>query len=142
MTSLSFPDINVWLALASHEHVHGRLAAAWWEEAGSTIAFTRFTQLGFLRLLTTAAAMDGKPLSMSDAWRVYNGFYRDDRVHFAPEPVEVEERFRRRTRGASVSPKIWADAWMLASAEASGATLVTFDRALAKQGAHCLLPGK
>lgn len=139
MTSLSFPDINVWLALATVEHVHGRLAAAWWSEATHPIAFTRFTQLGFLRLVTTAAAMDGKPLSMRGAWRVYDGFYRDDRVHFAPEPAEVEEHFRRRTRGSSASLKVWADAWMLASAEASGATLVTFDRALAKQGAHCLL---
>jgi predicted nucleic acid-binding protein len=37
-------------------------------------------------------------------------------------------------------PKLWADAWLLAFAAAAGGTVVTFDRALAARGAHCLLP--
>jgi hypothetical protein len=64
MNSLSFPDIHVWLAVAAPEHVHAPMARRWWEQETGIIAFSRLTQLGFLRLMTTAAAMDGKPLDV------------------------------------------------------------------------------
>jgi uncharacterized protein len=139
MSSLSFPDVNVWLALASSEHVHAVAAHRWWEQETGCIAFSRITQMGFLRLMTTAAAMDGKPLSMTDAWRVHDRLFEDDRVALVPEPAEVEARFREYAMGRMASPKLWADAWLLAFARASDGTLVTFDRALATRGTHCLL---
>ena len=139
MTSLSFPDVNVWLALASSEHIHSAVARRWWEKETGSIAFSRVTQLGFLRLMTTAAAMDGKPLTMARAWRVHDRLYDDDRVTFLPEPPEIETRFRAYASAQTASPKVWADAWLLAFAEAAEGTLITFDRALAAQGAHSLL---
>lgn len=139
MGSLSFPDMNVWLALASVEHIHSELARNWWENEVGTIAFCRLTQLGFLRLMTTAAAMDGKPLTIADAWRVYDRLYDDDRVTFVAEPVEVEKRFREKAVGRTASPKVWADAWLLATAQEAGGVLVTLDKALAGRGARCLL---
>ncbi|MFZ0393588.1 MAG: TA system VapC family ribonuclease toxin [Terracidiphilus sp.] len=142
MSSLSFPDLNVWLALATPEHVHARMARQWWDGEAGQIAFCRLSQLGFLRLVTTAAVMDGKPLGISEAWRVYDRFYEDDRVTFVHEPREAELRFREKAAGRTASPKIWADAWMLAIAQGSGGTLVTFDNALASRGANCLLPHK
>src|ERR1017187_9169709 len=72
MTSLTFPDINVWLALVTSEHVHHASASRWWEQESNRIGFSRLTQLGFLRLMTTAAALDGKPLAMAEAWRVHD----------------------------------------------------------------------
>ena len=140
MSLLSFPDINVWLALATPEHVHSALAQRWWNGEDGTIAFCRLTQLGFLRLVTTAAVMDGKPLTISEAWRVYDRFYDDDRMTFISEPPEVEKRFREKATGKTASPKVWADAWLLAVAQAAEGVLVTFDKALAPRGAHCLLP--
>jgi toxin-antitoxin system PIN domain toxin len=140
MSSLSFPDVNVWLALAAPEHVHAAAARRWWEHETNSIVFSRFTQLGFLRLMTTAAAMDGKPLTMIKAWHVYDRFFEDDRVGFVTEPPEVETRFRKYTAGRTASPKLWADAWLLAFAQAAQGTLVTLDRGLAALGAHCLLP--
>ena len=139
MTSLSFPDINVWLSLAAPEHVHAAIAKHWWEEESANIAFSRVTQIGFLRLMTTAQAMDGKPLNMAEAWRVYDRFFEDDRVIFIPEPPDVEKPFRARTAARMSSPKMWADAWLLALAEAAEGILVTFDQALASRGARCLL---
>lgn len=139
MGSLSFPDINVWLALATTEHVHAGIARAWWAEESGSIAFCRLTQLGFLRLVTTAAVMDNKPLTMSAAWRVYDRFFEDDRVLFVAEPPEIESLFRERSTGRSASPKVWADAWLLAFAQAAGGVLVTFDKTLVPRGAHCLL---
>jgi uncharacterized protein len=139
MSSLTFPDRNVWLALATSEHIHSGLARRWWEGENGVIAFSRFTQLGLLRLMTTAAAMDGKPLTLAAAWRVYDRFFEDDRVAFVPEPVGTEERFRELTKGKSASPKLWADAWLLALSHAAGGALVTFDKALGSRGAYCLL---
>lgn len=140
MSSLSFPDVNVWLALATIEHVHAGLARRWWKEECGRIGFSRFTQLGFLRLMTMAAAMDGKPLTIAEAWRVYDRFWSDDRVLFIAEPPDFEPRFRRYAAGSKPSPKIWADCWLLAFADAGNGTLVTFDEALATRGARCLLP--
>jgi uncharacterized protein len=142
MNSLSFPDVNVWLALATREHVHSALAMRWWEEETGVIAFSRFAQLGFLRLVTTAAAMDGKPLTLAEAWRVYDRFYEDDRVAFLSEPPGVNERFRSQASGPVASPKVWADIWLLAVAQAADGILVTFDRTLASRGALCLLPNE
>jgi len=90
--------------------------------------------------MTTAAAMDGKPLSMTEAWRVHDRLFEDARVAFMPESSGVEARFRGHAAGRTASPKLWADAWLLAFAEAAGGTVITFDRALAARGAHCLLP--
>ena len=86
--------------------------------------------------------MDGKPLTMIEAWCAYDRFFEDARVQFFHEPLDVEARFRRRTSDSTVSPKVWADAWLLAVAEAAGGTLVTLDRALAGRGAQCLLGGR
>jgi toxin-antitoxin system PIN domain toxin len=140
--ALNFPDLNVWLALATPEHVHAPVARHWWGQESGAIAFSRLTQLGFLRLMTTAAAMDGRPLTITQAWRVYDRFYDDDRVLFVAEPPEIEQTFREKAVGRQASPKIWADAWLLAMAEAAGGVLVTFDKALGARGAHCLLPAR
>lgn len=140
MTSLSFPDVNVWMALVLEHHVHRPAARAWWQTANGMIVFTRLTQIGMLRLLTTSAAMDGKPLAMDKAWRVHDGLFADDRVALLAEPVDAERHFREYAAGRIAAPKLWADAWLLAVAHSAGGTLITFDRRLAARGATCLLP--
>lgn len=139
MSSLSFPDINLWLALAAPEHPHSAKALRWWRAEEGSIGFCRLTALGLLRLVTTAAAMDQKPLNMDEAWWVYERFFEDDRVVFLAEPEAAEALFRQNARGQQASPKLWADAWLLAFAEAAGGQLVTFDRALGQRGARCLI---
>jgi toxin-antitoxin system PIN domain toxin len=140
MPSLSFPDINVWLALLLADHVHRAEAKQWWDsDESDIIAFVRFTQLGVLRLLTTAAAMNGKPLTMPAAWAAYDRLFVDDRVALLDEPREVEARFRQYAPHDRASPKLWADSWLLAFAHEAGGTIVTFDRALAARSERCLL---
>jgi hypothetical protein len=51
---------------------------------------TRLTQISLLHLLTTPAAMDGKPLTMGNAWRVHDRLSEDDRVALLPEPAAFE----------------------------------------------------
>jgi toxin-antitoxin system PIN domain toxin len=135
---LSIPDINVWMALTLPEHPHNGPAARWWQRLEGRICFVRLSQMGLLRLATTASAMSGRPLSMTQAWQLYDEFFLDERVGFLPEPANIEVKFRERAAGHSSSPKVWGDAWMLAHAEMSGGVLVTFDKALGPRGAHCL----
>jgi uncharacterized protein len=142
MTPLSFPDVNVWFALAAPEHEFAAFAKRWWNAYPGSIAFCRMSQLALLRLLTTAATMDGKPLSNLEALAVHDRFFHDDRVIFVSEPREAEAQFRIHAALPSASPKVWADVWLLACAQTAGGTLVTFDRALASRSSQCLLLGK
>ena len=140
MTSSIFPDVNVWLALLLENHVHRVAARRWLESTESgLIGFLRVTQMSVLRLLTTPAAMNGKPLRMPEAWAAYDRLFGDDRVAFFDEPRGIDDAFRKYARKNHASPKLWADAWLLAFAEAAGGTVITFDQALAARGAHCLL---
>jgi hypothetical protein len=59
---------------------------------------------------------------------------------FVAEPPEVDKRFREKAMGRTASPKVWADAWLLAVADSAEGVLVTFDTTLASRGALCLLP--
>ena len=137
--SLAFPDVNVWLALSSEEHTQRRAALNWWRSNDGPIVFCRITQMGLLRLLTTAAVMNQKPLSMKEAWKVHDGFLGDERVEFLTEPPALERAFREFSSSAHASPKLWADAYLTAFASECGGRLVTFDRSLARRSRHCLL---
>ena len=73
MPGLSFPDVNVWMAALLPEHIHHELAKSWWEsDEFDSICFTRVTQISVLRLLTTPAIMNGKPLTIKAAWKLYD----------------------------------------------------------------------
>ena len=77
---------------------------------------------------------------MAEAWSLWDRIWADDRISFLPEPEHIEKEFRSRTRLGSASPKVWADAYLLAFASAAGLKLVTFDRALKSQGVNVLVP--
>ena len=53
--------------------------------------------------------------------------------------MALEREFRLRSRLASRSPKVWADAYLLAFAATAGVKLITFDRALKTHGADVLV---
>lgn len=146
--TLFFPDINVWLALCDVSHRHHAPA---WNWLGSLalderLLLSRFTQLGILRLLTNSAVMGIATLTLGEAWAVYDRWLEDPRVEFHPEPHRVDSEFRRRTKpfSAKQATKWVPDCWLLAFAEAAGARLVTFDRALCefaqKQSHKAVIP--
>jgi predicted nucleic acid-binding protein len=83
--------------------------------------------------------MNSRPLTMNAAWKAHDRLYKDARVVFLAEPVSLEEPLRRLASGGAASPKLWADAYLTAFASRSGATLVTFDRALASRSDNSLL---
>jgi toxin-antitoxin system PIN domain toxin len=140
-----FPDVNVWLALAYRGHQHHPAAAAWFERLKAEEAvFCRFTQLGFLRLLTHPTVMRDEVKTQQEAWKAYDQLASDARVSFysETEPERVEAALRALTASSRFAHQQWPDAYVAAFATAAGLTLVTFDRALGKlAGKECLLLG-
>lgn len=126
--------------LCSSRHVHSEKARAWFEEAGEEqFLFCRFTQITVLRLLATEKIMGRDTKSMSEAWGLWDRVSADDRIVFLPEPEDIEREFRSRSRLSSPSPKVWADAYLLAFASVAGLRLITFDQALKSRGANVLV---
>ena len=143
-----FPDLNVWLALAIDGHPHESAAWKWLEllPGGARILFARYTQVGVLRLLTNRAAMGPGVLTVRQAWDVYDRWLNDPRVDFHAEPYGMDPAFRDATASFDSEPasKWIGDSYLLAFAQRSNATLVTFDKALAnlahKQGYRAIVP--
>lgn len=140
MNTLNFLDANVWLALLWNRHSQSERARAWFERAEDEQYFwCRFTQLTVLRLLTNEKVMGRDAQSMSEAWKVWDRISADSRMVFLGEPEGIEKEFRARSRLSTRSPKVWADAYLLAFAAVSGLKFVTFDRALEAKGADVLV---
>lgn len=147
--TLFFPDLNVWLALSDDGHPHNSVAWAWLNGLAddSTLIFSRYTQIGLLRLLTNTAVMGGKTLTLRKAWAAYDDWLQDPRVQFYPEPRNVDAAFRMATEpfAGKTASKWVGDCWLLAYAEAAQARLVTFDQALCdfalKRGCRAVMPG-
>jgi len=140
MNTLNFLDANVWLALLWNRHVHSDTARVWFEAAeDEQFFFCRFTQVTVLRLLTTEKIMKKDTQTMSQAWAIWDKLWADDRIAFLPEPEDLETEFRARSRLSSASPKVWADAYLLAFASAAGLKLVTLDKALKSHSADILV---
>ena len=146
--TLFCPDLNVWLALSVEGHTHNAAAWRWMRSrpAQSRLLFSRFTEIGLLRLLTNSAVMSDRVLTVRQAWRVYDGWMDDPRVEFYPEPQNTGSAFREAMEPFATKPasKWVGDCWLLAFAAEAGATLVTFDRALlefaGKRGDSAVLP--
>jgi toxin-antitoxin system PIN domain toxin len=133
MTLSAFPDINVWVAMTFAGHVHHRTASEWFYSLSESdeLVFCRFTQLGFLRLLTLSAVMGNSVRTQRQAWNQYDVYILDGNARMMPEPASLDGSFRRLTDLNSSSPQHWGDSYLAAFAGQAGVRLVTFDRALA-----------
>lgn len=145
-----FPDLNVWLALSVGSHAHSCDAWHWLDMLSSeaTLIFSRYTQVGLLRLLTNRSVMGEQTLILREAWAVYERWLNDPRVEFHPEPRGIDAAFREATApfAAQQASKLVGDCYLLAYAKQSHATLVTFDGALSeigrKRGYAVIVPGR
>ena len=143
-----FPDLNVWLALSIDKHMHSEEAWNWLKKLPqeAKLIFSRYTNLGLLRLLTNQSAMGEHKLTLKGAWSLYDGWLADSRVEFHPEPRGVDPLLRELTEPFANKPasNIIGDCYLLACARASHATLVTFDRVLhdlaRKKGYAAVMP--
>ena len=140
LISSVFPDLNVWIALSSTRHVHHSQAIRWFHTLEETqLIFCRYTQLGFLRLLTTEAVMGSDTLSHRQAWEEYDAWLQSGVAVFLDEPRQLEQTFRSLSAQPRSSPKEWADSYLGAFSIASGIRLVTFDRGLKSRVKEAIL---
>jgi toxin-antitoxin system PIN domain toxin len=123
-------DVNVWVALAISRHIHHSDAVGWFDSLSDrdSVYFCRVTQQGFLRLVTTTAALGTDAVSNDLAWDGYLRLRRDPRIHWIEEPEGLDELWMRWGRAKDSSPKKWMDAYLAAFARLHGLRLVTFDR--------------
>jgi uncharacterized protein len=146
--TLFFPDLNVWLALSDTGHTHSASAWIWLRilPDDHRLIFSRYTQIGLLRLLTNTSVMGDQTLTVSKAWNVYDRWLEDPRVEFYPEPRNLDTGFRQATEpfAARQASKAVGDCFLLAYARELQATLVTYDRALhefaRKRGYAAVIP--
>ncbi|MGA9060595.1 MAG: TA system VapC family ribonuclease toxin [Terracidiphilus sp.] len=143
MKSLIFPDVNVWLALNYEKHIHNRVVVEWYETLvhATIFVFCRHTQMGLFRVLSMEPVMKQDSMSQAQCWEVYDHWIDSGLAFVAQEPPGLESCMRERTQEKLVSPKVWADAYLGAFAEAGNLTLVTFDRALAGRVKGAVLLG-
>jgi toxin-antitoxin system PIN domain toxin len=147
--SLFFPDLNVWLGLSVAGHTHNATSWKWLTllPLGATLIFSRYTQIGLLRLLTNESVLGEQTLTLRKAWATYDRWRDDPRVEFHPEGRELDTLFREATEpfAAKQASKWVGDCYLLAYARHSQATLVTFDAALhayaKKLGYPAITPG-
>lgn len=142
MTSSLLPDVNVWVAMHHQLHAHHNTAQAWYEGLnGPLLVFCRQTQLGFFRILTTAAVMGNETVTQRQCWTIYEKWLTSGFAVEQSEPPNIGPAFRARTFATEPAPKTWMDAYLSAFAECAGLTLVTFDRALAGKVEGAVLLG-
>jgi toxin-antitoxin system PIN domain toxin len=122
------PDINVWIALVSDRHVHHDAAINWFDRIGAgEAAFCRITQMGFLRLLTNRHVMGADMVTQKEAWLVYQKLSKDSRVFFLPEPLTIEDEWRRLTQSVVASNHTWTDAYLAVFASLRNLKIISFD---------------
>ena len=126
-------DTGVWIGLAFDSHPLHRMARDVFESADSErpIAFCRATQNSFLRLLTTPtiqALYGGPAVTNAQAWAKSQELLALPQVVWLAEPVALESEWKRCGAVATVSPKVWMDAYLAAFAISGDLELVTFER--------------
>jgi uncharacterized protein len=141
MTLSVFPDLNVWMALTLRTHEHHDVAWSWYKGLSKTtdVAFCRFTQMGFLRLMTTQSVAGAHVLNQRQAWAAYDRWIVESDCIFEEEPFGLEVEFRGFADRTKPNPKEWADSYLAAFAAAKSMELVTFDRALSMRAKQAIL---
>jgi uncharacterized protein len=69
-------------------------------------------------------------IDRSQAWRLFDQLWADERVLWADEPDALDAVWRAISVRADQSHKLWTDDYLAAFAQASHLTLATLDRKL------------
>jgi toxin-antitoxin system PIN domain toxin len=127
---VSLVDAGVWLAAIWGRHTHHRIAKQWFDEQPDDLILCRVTQMSLLRLLSNPAIMREDVVTRSEAWRIVDRIWSDNRVLWAAEPDHLESVFRAISARDDYSHILWTDDYLAAFAQASGASLATLDTKL------------
>ena len=83
--------------------------------------------------------MQADALTQRQCWELYTEWIAGGRAEFWSEPFGIDLVFQRTTMSDQRTPKVWADLYLAAFAQAANLTLVTFDRALAAKAKGAVL---
>lgn len=123
-------DVGVWLAAVWGRHIHHPVAADWFGKEADDILFCRVTQMGLLRLLSNPAIMGDDAIDRSQAWRIFDQLWADERVQWVDEPAELDAVWRVLSARDDQNHQLWTVDYLAAFAQTSDATLTTLDRKL------------
>lgn len=126
-------DTNVWVAAVFPTHIFHQAARAFLAKAQPTdpALFCRFTQLSFLRLISTPALLrtyGAEGMSNRDALVAYEALMALPQVREQGEPKGVSALWHGLATRDTASPKVWMDAYLAAFAIAGGFRLLTLDK--------------
>ena len=123
-------DVGVWLAAIWGRHARHRIARQWFDGQSDDLILCRVTQMSVLRLVSNPAIMGEDAVTRSEAWRIIDQLWSDNRVLWAEEPDHLEAVFRAISARNDTSHKLWTDDYLAAFAQASDASLATLDTRL------------
>lgn len=123
-------DVGVWLAAIWGRHARHRIARQWFDGQSDDLILCRVTMMSVLRLVSNPAIMGEDAVTRSEAWRIIDQLWSDNRVLWAEEPDHLEAVFRAISARNDTSHKLWTDDYLAAFAQASGASLTTLDTKL------------
>jgi len=123
-------DVGVWLAAVWGRHVHYPVASVWVNGQADHLVFCRVTQMGLLRLVSNPAIMGGDAVDRSQAWRLFDQLWSDERILWAEEPDGLDAVWRAISARDDKSHELWTDDYLAAFAQASDLALATLDRKL------------
>lgn len=123
-------DANVLFSLLVNGHVAHDAAHQWWEtQPDGSVGLCLIARLAVLRLLTNRVAMNGAPITPTDALRAWQQLANDPRCFaIATEPNTHDALFGTLVRGRQATPNLWSDTWLAALAQSLDYDLITFDR--------------
>lgn len=122
--------MGVWLAAVWGRHGHFSVASDWLNRQADELVLCRVTQMGLLRLLSNPAIMGDDAVDRSQAWRLFDRLWSDERVVWADEPDGLDAVWRAISARDDKSPKLWTDDYLAAFAQAGDLTLATLDHKL------------
>jgi toxin-antitoxin system PIN domain toxin len=123
-------DVGVWLAAVWGRHAHYPVASDWLNRQADDLVLCRVTQMGLLRLLSNPAIMGDDSVDRSQAWRLLDQLWSDERVLWADEPGGLDAVWRAISARDDKSHKLWTDDYLAAFAQAGDLSLATLDRKL------------
>ena len=111
-------------------HIHHDIAVTWLDQQDDDLAMCLVTQMSLPRLLSNHGEMSQDVISRGDAWRVIDQLRADERGVWAMEPAQLEAVWRAISAKDETSHKLWADDYLAAFAQVTGASLATLDHKL------------
>ena len=127
--SADLPDLNVWLSLATPDHVHHQQAVAYWkEQSAEEVPFCTVTALGLVRLVRQPKAMGSAVKSAQGASALLQAFCQQPGVRMAAVASDGWDVFHQLMGKEDLPARLCTDTYLAALAISNGWRLVSFDR--------------